>query len=112
MNYELSKNEHYEIDRLRFTFQDTAKNTLGTVTEYYLDNVIKFKLPAGLAKNQSFRVRVEFRLLGEKDFDPQVVWQDVTYDAKAMRFNGSGVTLNGQLLNKYFFDVCAKSKLD
>ncbi|MDI9528388.1 MAG: hypothetical protein QM233_00490 [Candidatus Cloacimonadota bacterium] len=112
VNYELSKNEHYEIDRLRFTFQDTAKNTLGTVTEYYLDNVIKFKLPAGLAKNQSFRVRVEFRLRGEKDFDPQVVWQDVTYDAKAMRFNGSGVTLNGQLLNKYFFDVFAKSKLD
>ena len=111
ITYDISKNEHYEIDRLRFTFRDPAGKLLGTVNEYYPDNVIQLKLKPGAMKLSTFQVQVQFRLLGQKDFDPNLILQDIVYDESALRFNGGSVTLNGQNLNNIFYDVFSKNKL-
>lgn len=111
INYDISKNEHYDIQNIRFTFQDSTGKNLGVVKENYPDNIISLRLPKDSAGVGSFQARVEYQLVGQKSYDSNIITQDIVYDPSAMRFNGGNVYLNGQNLNKIYYDIFAKNKL-
>ncbi|MBW6513303.1 MAG: hypothetical protein K0B87_00895 [Candidatus Syntrophosphaera sp.] len=111
INYEISGNGHEEIDRLRFEFFDRQGNSLGRVKENYPDKIIHFKLPPGTKTGEDFSVRVYARKLGERQISSEYISQDIIYDPTAFRFNGGDVSLGGQVLNSFYYDIFSKNKL-
>lgn len=111
INFETLENEMYPLERIRFSFQDTAGKALGTVTEYYPDKIITLKLPKGFAGTKLFKASIEVMLRGTGVYEKPAALQDIVLEEKINRYVGSNLSVNGVRMNEIFLDVFTQTKL-
>jgi hypothetical protein len=113
INYEISANEAYGIQRVRFQFFDESGAELGTITEHYLDQIVNLKLPENKKMNlNDITVKIAVLSTGEKDYPEHEMIQHLAYDQANRRFSGTRVELAGQKLNRLYYDLISTNKLD
>jgi len=109
INYELADNEAYDVDRIRFVFSADGQD-LGTVYEYFLDQIIHLKIPQG-RKLEDITVKIAVKTNKDKDFGEELI-QHVEYDQANRRFSGNRMELAGQRLNKLYYDLMIANRLN
>jgi hypothetical protein len=112
INYDIAKNENHTVDRIRFRFQDQQGKPIQEVMEYFPNQMITLRLPAPYHEARSFRVRIDLRLTGEKDFSPDAVEQEISFDESTRGFRGRDIFLNGQDLSRTYYDVFTRNRLN
>lgn len=113
INYEISANEAYNIRKVRFSFFDDTGAELGSITEHYLDQIIQLKLPAARKMDlNDITVKIAVMSSGDKEYPEHEMIQHLVYDQSNRRFSGSRVELEGQKLNRLFYDLVSTNKLD
>ncbi|HNX36861.1 MAG TPA: hypothetical protein PL124_01775 [Candidatus Cloacimonadota bacterium] len=110
MNYEISKNDSYQIERINFALHDAKGNDLGTVTEHFVDHIVTLKLPKGYNNIQDLKIDITLKVKGEKEIGKDLTQQHIVYDKKNKRFAGTKIIHNGEVINELFYDIYTKSK--
>ena len=110
INYEVSENENYKVDKIRFSFHDHQGTKVGEITEHFPDKIIHLKLPKGTEPRRGIKVQTSVRLIGEKEFEAQSVSQDIVYDESARRFIGENPSFNGTSLSEYSYDLFTRNR--
>jgi hypothetical protein len=112
LNYELSENEHYEVEKLRFTLKDKNGAQIAQVMEHFVDKVIKVKLPAKYKGIQEFDLQISLETRDNKAFDKDYTEQLVVYDPDNKLFRGRDLHYQGEPVSKQFLEVLTKNALD
>lgn len=109
LNYDISKNESYQIEKIRFKLADINGQKLGEITEHFVDHIVNFTLPKGKHNIEDIKIEVSIRVKGEKDFGKELTQQHIVYDKKNKRFAGTQIIHDGQVVNDLFYDIYSKS---
>jgi hypothetical protein len=112
INYDVSKNENYTVDKVKFVFSTKDGKKIGEVIENYVDHVIELKLPEGFRDIRFLHSEISVKLLKGKSFESETVSQDVVYNDYFRRFQASANYVNGVDISKLHFDVLSMSRLD
>ncbi|MDD2332260.1 MAG: hypothetical protein PHI68_06380, partial [Candidatus Cloacimonetes bacterium] len=113
LNYEVSENDLYKLDRLEIDISSPTNGKIASVTEYYIDKSIIFSLPEKHLKDNEFDLRITPIVLGKKGYTKyEPITQKIIYDAKNHRFDALDVYLKGQNLSTLYYDIATKTKLD
>lgn len=111
INYEVSKNENYTVDKLRFSFSTPDGKKVAEVIENYVDNVIDLKLPAQYRDIRNLHVNISVKLYKGKDWEKEQVAQDIVYNEIFRRFQPSDTYVNGVDISKLYYEVLYQSRV-
>nr|MDK2850159.1 hypothetical protein [Candidatus Cloacimonadota bacterium] len=111
-NYEISDNELYTVDRVRFTFKTEDDVIIGEVTEQYVDKIIYLNLPEEYRTMNMFKAEMAVHLLGEKEFETEIVKQDIIYNDYFRRFQPQDTFIGDLDAARLYLDVLRMSKVD
>lgn len=111
-NYDTLDNEIFPLDRIRFSFFDSAGKSLGTITENYPDKIITLKVPAGFAGTKQFKVETEVMLTESSQYDKSSASQELVYQPEIRRFVGTELTVDGMQLDNIYLDVFTQTLLN
>ncbi|MDD4687747.1 MAG: hypothetical protein PHH38_06665 [Candidatus Cloacimonetes bacterium] len=112
LNYEISENENYIVDKVKFTFRSKDGREIGSFTEKYVDKVISYRIPKEFTNIKHINAEIAVRLLHRKDYEPEVVSQQVVYNEYFRRFQPQSTFVNDVDISKLYYDVLQQSKLD
>jgi hypothetical protein len=112
LNYEISDNENYTVDKVKFVFSTKDGVSIGSVTENYIDKVFSFDVPAEYRDIKHFHADISVMLLTAGDYEAEVVSQDVVYNEYFKRFQPQSTFVNSVDIGKLYFDVLSRAKLD
>lgn len=112
LNYEISDNENFTVDKVRFVFKTPDGKLIGSVTEKYVDKVFQMRIPAEFQGIKHINAEISVLLLKSKDWEPETVSQEILYNDYFRRFQPKNTFVNGKDISKLFFDVLSRSQLD
>lgn len=112
INYEISENENYVVDKVRFVFSTKDGSPIGEVIENYVDGVIELTLPAAFQDIRHLHADISVKLLRSKAWEREVVSQNVVYNDYFRRFQAQSTYVNGVDISKLYFEVLHRSHLD
>jgi len=112
INYEISENENYTVDKLKFVFTTKDGTLVGEVIENYVDKMIELNLPPAHRDIRHLHAEISVKLLKNRDFESEVVSQDVVYNDYFKRFQAQATYVNSVDISKLYFDVLTMSRLD
>ncbi|MFA6909697.1 MAG: DUF6754 domain-containing protein [Candidatus Cloacimonadaceae bacterium] len=112
INYEISENENFTVDKVKFSFKTKDGKEIGTITEKYVDKVLQFPIPPEFKNIKYIHAEIAVLLLKGSDWEPEVVSQEVVYNEYFKRFQAQSTFVNGVDISKLFFDVQQRSMLD
>lgn len=112
LNYELSENEHYSVEKLRFTLKDKNGAEIAQVMEHFVDKVVKVKLPAKYKGLQQFDLQISLETRGNTAFDKDYTEQVVVYDSDNKLFRGRDLHYKGEPISKQYLEILTKNALD
>jgi len=112
VSYELADNEHYKIDKLRFTFLSPEGKKIGEKNEFFVDKSLVFKLPKEYIGLKEMRLQIALETVGSKTYDPDYTEQRIVYDPVNKLFKGEELFLGGDPVSKEFIDVMTKNVFD
>ncbi|MDD3532904.1 MAG: hypothetical protein PHR27_02585 [Candidatus Cloacimonetes bacterium] len=112
LNYEISENENYTVDRIRFIFKTKDGEEIGIITENYVDKVIHLDIPQKHSNIKHIHAEIAVLLLHSDEYEPELVSQEVVYNDYFRRFQPQNTFVDGVNISKLFYDVLHKSKLD
>lgn len=112
INYEISENENFTVDNVKFVFSTKDGKRIGEVTEKHVDNIIELKLPEEFRSLHHLHAEISVRLLKNAEYENETVSQDVVYNDYFRRFQAQATFVNGVDISKLFFDVLSRSRLD
>lgn len=112
LNYEISANENYTVDKVKFTFKTQDGRSIGSITEKYVDKVLQFRMPKEFKDTKHIHTEIAVLLLKAGDWESEVVSQEVVYNEYFKRFQPQSTFVNGVDISKLYFDVQQKSMLD
>jgi len=111
-NYEISKNENYLVDKIRFTFKTPEGVILGEVTEHYVDKVIHLMLPDEYQNIKQIRAEMAVQLLKSDEYEPELVSQEILYNDYYKRFQPQDTYIDAVDVSRLYFDLLRRSRLD
>lgn len=111
INYEVSKNDNYTVDKVKFSFSTPEGEKIGDVIENYVDNLIELKLPAKYRDPRNLHVTISVKLLKSKEWEKELVTQEIVYNEYFRRFQPSDNYLNGVDISKLYYEVLYQSKV-
>lgn len=111
LNYELSENENYKVDKIRFEFMTEDGSPVTTAIENYVDKIIFVSLPKQFHNIRHLHAEISVKFLGKKEFEKVKVNQEIVYDEKFMRFLPQNAYVKGKNISKLYYDVLTRSKL-
>ncbi len=112
LNYEISENENFTVDKVKFTFKTKDGRLIGSITENYVDKVFQFRIPKEYQDLRHINAEISVLLLKSKAYEPEVVSQEIIYNDYFRRFQPQSTFVNDANIGKLYFDVLSKSKLD
>lgn len=112
INYDISKNENYTVDKVKFVFSTQDGQKIGEVIENYVDHLIELKLPQNFRDIRNLHSEISVKLLKSKEYEAETVSQDIVYNDYFRRFQASANYVNGVDISKLHFDVLSMSQLD
>ena len=112
INYDISKNENFTVDKVKFLFSTPEGVEVGEVIENYVDNVIELKLKDEFREIRHLHAEISVKLLKSKDWEAETVSQDVIYNDYFKRFQPQATYIDGVDISKLYYDVLQQSKLD
>jgi len=112
LNYEISENELYTVDRVRFVFKTTGGEIISELHEQYVDKVIHLDLPEEYRQLKEFHAEIAVKLLSEKDYEDEVLSQQILYNDYFRRFQPQDTFIEELDVARLYFDVLRMSQLD
>jgi hypothetical protein len=112
LNYEISESDGYTVDKIRFLFKTIDGEEIGEAIENYTDKSIYYSLPKTYHNSKHLKVEIAVKYLGKKDYETDVVYQDIIYDEYFLRFQPQSSFFMGQNIEKTYFDVLVRSRAD
>lgn len=112
LNYDISENENYTVDKIRFIFKTKDGEEIGTIIENYVDKVIHLNIPEKHKKIKHIHAEIAVMLLHKSEYEPELVSQEVVYNEYFRRYQPQSTFVDGVDISKLFFDVLHKSKMD
>ncbi len=112
LNYDISENENYTVDKIRFIFKTKDGKEIGTITENYVDKVIHLNMPEEYKKIKHIHAEIAVMLLHEREYEPEIVTQEVVYNDYFRRYQPQSTFVDGIDISKLFFDVLHRSQVD
>ncbi|MFA7026031.1 MAG: DUF6754 domain-containing protein, partial [Candidatus Cloacimonadaceae bacterium] len=112
LNYDISENESYTVDKIRFIFKTKDGEEIGTITENYVDKVIHLNISEKYKKIKHIHAEIAVLLLHEREYEPELVSQEVVYNEYFRRYQPQSTFVDGVDISKLHFDVLHQSKLE
>lgn len=112
LNYEISENENYTVDEIRFKFKTPAGEAIGELVEHYPDKLIQFKLPDAFQDIRQIRVEIAVKLLKSSAFEPTLLRQDIIYNDYFKRFQPQHTYIDDADVSQLYYEVLRKSHLE
>ncbi len=111
-NYDFATNANYKIINVFFKIYDKKGNFLGSVKEYYPDNIFKFTLPKGSPVSDEYFLKIGFKLKGPELKENFYITQKIMLDSATKRFANRGLYFDRENLNRFNYLILNKSKSD
>ena len=112
LNYDISENENYTVDKVRFVFKTKDKEEIGTVIENYVDKVIYLNIPPQHKLIKHIHAEIAVMMLHKSEYETEIVSQEVVYNEYFRRYQPQSTFVDGVDISKLYFDVLHESKLD
>ncbi|MDD4277572.1 MAG: hypothetical protein PHT37_06785 [Candidatus Cloacimonetes bacterium] len=112
LNYDISENEKYTVDKIRFIFKTKDGEEIGSITENYVDKVIHLAIPEKHKNIKHIHAEIAVMLLHSKEYEPELVSQEVVYNDYFRRYQPQSTFVDGVDISKLHFDVLHKSQMD
>ncbi len=111
VNYEISNNKEYRINKIYFRFETPDGKLIAETTEHYLDRIISVRLPAEHAGISEFNVKTGLLYAGHRQKTDLYGTQTVRFDVENKIFLPGDVHSFGENLSQVTYDLGARSKL-
>lgn len=112
INYELSENMNYKIDRIYFDVYTAEGRLLGKIKENYPDKIINLKLSKLNSELQKLHVKMAFVFKKSKEKTDYYVMQDLLFDTQTRRFMNADIYYKGENLSKLYYQIFRKNQLE
>ncbi|HPK40364.1 MAG TPA: hypothetical protein PKZ69_01970 [Candidatus Cloacimonadota bacterium] len=110
INYELLKNHIVKVKKVDFKFFDMSGKELGSVTEHYFDNIVRFTLPAEVGANNPFKVVFTIYTDQNNYKGETYLTQHVIYNEDLKQLKSDALILNNEHIMDYRYLILKKAK--
>lgn len=112
LNYDLLKNELYDITKIRFDFYDNKNNKIGSYTEHFFDNIVRFNIPSNISATEGFKIKFAIFTKHNQMSEEPYLTHLIEYSKNLKQLQPNQLLLNNEPIMNYRYQVIKRAKAD